>query len=114
MATHIVQKKNRRRGFEQVTIAGSGRDAYRQSKRSGVFAVRLVKKALAAQFSLGCTLSHVGACDSGEIREIDGSEKQIPSIRPDHDGIVPHLFDAVGSMIKCKLVIRAVGPAHEK
>src|SRR5262249_3482982 len=114
MSAHIVQKKNRRRGFEQVTIAGPGRAAYRQAKRSRVFAIRLVKEALAAQLSLRCTLSHVGTCYFGERNEIHGSEKQIPSICPDHNGVPPQLFDAVGAMVKCKLVIRTVSPTDKK
>src|SRR5260370_23790134 len=97
-----------------MTIAGPGRDTYRQAKRSRVFAMRLVKEPLAEQISLRCTLSRVGTCDFGRVGEIHGSEKQIPSIRPDHNGVLPHLFDAVGAMIKCKLVILAVGPADEK
>src|ERR1051325_9232716 len=66
-----------------MTIAGPGRDTYRKAKRSRVSAIRLVKETLAAQLSLRCTLSHVDTYDFGRIREIHGSEKQVPAIRPD-------------------------------
>src|ERR1700751_315497 len=114
MTTGIVQKKIRRRSFEQVTITGPRRDTDRQAKRSRIFAIRLVKEALAAQLSLRSTLSHVHASDFGRISEIHGCEMQILSIRSDYNGVVPYLFYAVGSMVKRELIIGTVGPTDEE
>src|SRR6266478_183805 len=114
MTTSIMQKKNRRRSFEKVMITGAARDTYGETKRSGIFAIGLVKEVLAPQLSLRSTFSHIRADDFGRISEIHRCEMQVLSIGTDHNGVVPHLFYAVSSVVKRELVIGTVGPTDEK
>src|SRR5215471_17418137 len=93
-------------------IPGPSRGADGQAEHSRIGAIRLVEKALAAQFTLRCVFAHIFIRQLRPFAQAYSGKVKILSIRTDDDRIRTHLLNAIDAMSQRKLMHISARPAH--
>src|SRR5882762_2185039 len=110
----VPEEEYRGRVFEKMAITGAGRRADRQTERTRMSRIWLIKKPLAAELTLRRPFAYVFVDYFRHIAEAHGREVQVPSVSTHDYRVWTHFFDSVNSVGERKLAHGAASPAQCK